>query len=255
MGKSRNSSVELLRILSMLLIICSHFCVHGGFQTNEMPFSFNKILLQAGVLGNLGVDIFVMISGYFLSQTDFKASRIVKLMLQVSFYSISIFFILAGLKIIPFSIKASVAAIFPVLFNQYWFATTYVILCCFSPFLNLFLNNLSKRTYLIFLGVFVVIWSVLPTFTNQSLGGNAICQFVMFYSIGAYVRKYPDFHFAGKFKYWIVGISAFLLVLSTVAFNLLSIRFPALNRGTYFYARNSVLIVAFPMDCFWSLQP
>lgn len=137
MSKSRNSSVELLRILSMLFImlfiICSHFCIHGSFETEGMSFSINKMILPIGVLGNLGVDVFVMISGYFLSQTDFKISRIVKVMLQVSFYSISIFLILVALKIVPFSIKAAIESIFPILFNQYWFATTYVIVCFFSP--------------------------------------------------------------------------------------------------------------------------
>lgn len=243
MSKSRNSSVELLRILSMLFIICSHFCVHGSFETQEMSFSINKMVLQIGVLGNLGVDVFVMISGYFLSQTDFRISRIVKVMLQVSFYSISIFFILVGLKIVPFSIKAAIKSIFPVLFNQYWFATTYVVVCFFSPFMNQFLNCLSKRKYLLYLGTIVIIWSVLPTFTAQSLASNEFCQFVMFYSVGAYVRKYPSFHFATKNRYWIVGISAFLLVLSTVFFNLLAINFPVFNHGTYFYSRNSILIV------------
>lgn len=243
MNKSRNSSIELLRILSMLFIICSHFCVHGGFETNEMSFSINKIILQIGVLGNLGVDVFVMISGYFLSQTDFKISRIVKVILQVSFYSISIFFILVGLKIVPLSIKATIKSIFPVLFNQYWFATTYVVVLLFSPFLNQFLNCLSKRKYLLFLCTVVIIWSVLPTFSAQSLASNETCQFVMFYSIGAYVRKNPSFHFCNKNRYWIVGISAFLLILSTVVLNLLAIKFPVFNYGTFFYSRQSILII------------
>lgn len=244
MSKIRDSSVELLRILSMIFIICSHFCVHGNFETDSMDFSINKIILVNGILGNLGTVIFVMISGYFLSQTNFKISRIIKVMLQVMFYSCTIYFILVALNIIPFSIMGTIKSLFPILFNQYWFATTYVILIILSPYINRLINSFSYKQYVLFLGVILFMWSVVPTFTSQSLGSNEICQFIMFYSIGAFARKYQQITFLNKNKYWISLISAGLLLLSNIALNLLAIKNSIFNHGSYFYSRHSVLIIA-----------
>lgn len=64
---NRNSSIELLRIISMILIVFHHFAFHGGFkwQTNSVTIShFWYNFIYGG--GKIGVNIFVLISGYFL---------------------------------------------------------------------------------------------------------------------------------------------------------------------------------------------
>lgn len=243
MGKARNSSIELLRIISMLFIVCSHFCVHGGFHAENMSFSVNKLILQNGSLGNLGVVIFVMISGYFLSQSSFKLSRIVKIVLQVFFYSCTIYFVFAALKIIPFSIFGTISEILPISFSQYWFATTYVVFCIFTPYINRMLNNFSRKQYIVFLSVLLLVWSILPMLTNYNLGSNELCQFLIFYSLGAFARRYPNISILKKNRYWIAFISAFLLILSNLILNL----FPILNiyeLDNYFYHRHSILVIA-----------
>ena len=60
--QQRNSSIELLRIVAMLFIVLSHLCVHNGVDVNALPYSFNKIFLQCGILGNIGVNVFVIIT-------------------------------------------------------------------------------------------------------------------------------------------------------------------------------------------------
>lgn len=243
MNQQRNSSVELFRILSMLLIIGSHFCVHSGFAPSEMSFSFNKVLLQAGVLGNLGVVNFVMISGYFLSKSKFKLSRVVKIVLQVVFYSVVIFCVLAGLNIIDFSKKDLIKAMLPILFERYWFASAYVILCVLSPFINIMLNSFTKKQHTYFLVTLLIIWGVIPTLTNQMLFSNELWQFLFFYSIGAFVREYPDMSFSVRYRYLIVGICLFLLIGSSVLIDLLPIKIPVFENGYYFYTRSSVFII------------
>lgn len=240
MNRGRNSSIEFLRIWAMCFIICSHFCVHSGFDTANMEISLNKIILQVGVLGNLGVDIFIMISGYFLCETKFKLSRIVKIILQVFFYSILIYFVFVCCGITQFTIKSAIKACFPILFNGYWFATAYVILCIFSPYINIILHALGKREYLIYLGVMLFIWSVIPTFTTRTLYSNELCQFLLLYSLGAFVRKYPDMPFTIKHRYKLVIISAILLILTIVAPNFIDIHMPLLTNS---YSRDSVLVI------------
>ena len=65
--KARNSNIELLRIIAMLVIVGCHFATHGGFDFNSQSVTLPRLwwnVLEMG--GNFGVDVFVLISGYFL---------------------------------------------------------------------------------------------------------------------------------------------------------------------------------------------
>ena len=64
---NRNTSIELLRIISMIMIMFHHFAYHGNFEWNfnevTLPHLWYDFILMGG---KVGVDIFVLISGYFL---------------------------------------------------------------------------------------------------------------------------------------------------------------------------------------------
>lgn len=64
--QERNSNFEILRIISMIMIIAHHYAVHG-FVSNDLEYSFNRYIV--GILslgGKLGNTIFILISGYFM---------------------------------------------------------------------------------------------------------------------------------------------------------------------------------------------
>ena len=148
MKKERNSNIELLRIVSIILIVISHYVVHGiGIENlNAMPLSITKVFLQALVLGNLGTILFVLISGYYLiNSKEIKLKKIIKLILQVVFYSSVIYIVLVLLHKEPFTFKNLIIAFFPITFKTYWFATAYIILYIFHPFINRFLNSLKQK--------------------------------------------------------------------------------------------------------------
>ena len=66
----RKSNIELLRIISMLMIISSHFVIHGSIiMTNNV---FIKTLANMFELGNLGVLLFILITGYFYENNEKK---------------------------------------------------------------------------------------------------------------------------------------------------------------------------------------
>lgn len=64
--KKRNSSIELLRIIAMLMIIVLHFV---GPYTNLDKSIKNYYLIQfVESISIIGVNIFVIISAYFLME-------------------------------------------------------------------------------------------------------------------------------------------------------------------------------------------
>jgi len=81
---NRSSNFELLRIIAMLFIVCHHSVLYGllngsvGIQGgNPVPNQLWNTTFTGQVVamfGKAAVDIYVMISGYFLinSKTDLK---------------------------------------------------------------------------------------------------------------------------------------------------------------------------------------
>lgn len=74
----------------MIMIISAHYMYHGGMIDNGT--SVNQvfaIFLRIG--GKLGVNIFVLISAYFLSAQPFKVERIFRVACECIFYSIVVY--------------------------------------------------------------------------------------------------------------------------------------------------------------------
>ncbi len=70
----RNSSIELLRVIAMLMILLHHFVVHNAFDVSRMPVSLPKfifyMLFASG--GKIAVVIFFSISAWFLLDGDWS---------------------------------------------------------------------------------------------------------------------------------------------------------------------------------------
>ena len=111
----------------MFLIILHHIGMHGLTITNDL-FSYNYIYKSfLSIVGKIGVNVFVIISAYFMITGKFNIKKYFKLFGQVLFYSLGIFLIVeiflkndlyVGLSQISKSL-------FPVLSSHYWFITDY----------------------------------------------------------------------------------------------------------------------------------
>lgn len=146
MGKKRNSNLDLLKIIAMLLILISHYSVHNGINNYLLNFGVNRVFLDFCVIGNIGTILFVMITGYFMvERKNINFKRIFSLIIQVLFYSMILYFLSVKLGIINFSLKEFIKNIFPVLTKRYWFISAYLMLSLFSPFINNLLNHLEKN--------------------------------------------------------------------------------------------------------------
>lgn len=174
----RNSSIELLRIISMVMILSCHFATHGGFSFDAQTLSVPRFwwyFIEMG--GNFGVDVFVLISGYFLITSKggiFNFKRILKFWGQVIFYSIVIYLVFGILGVSEFSAKSLLKTFFPITFSSWWFASTYFVLYLIHPFLNMFLKKIDKSTYQKLLVMEVILWVIIPTFTFSSYQSNSL---------------------------------------------------------------------------------
>lgn len=216
----RQSNIELLRIIAMLLIIICHFSTHGGFQFPSGELTVNRLWTQCLTFGgNLGVDIFVLISGYFLiGSAAFRTDKALKLALQIFTYSVSFLaaFTLAGAN--PYGIRIAINCFFPITYSGWWFASTYFVLYLISPYLNRLLRGLDKKDYQKMLALLTACWCLIPTFLGSAYGSSYLVWFAYLYAVSGYIRLHvekiaigPRAAFLGAFAAMLTVGLAFLI--------------------------------------------
>ena len=190
----RQTGPEVLRIIAMLLIVFHHFALHGGIDYTT--FSLNNAYLNIVEFGGkIGVNVFVIITGYFSCTSKFSFQKIFKLLFAVEFYSLTLMIVSLFTGAQEFRVMLFVKGVFPLLFDGYWFVTIYIILYVLSPFLNAGIGKLRK-THLSFIIVFLLmLYCILPNTIGRlkpisSFEYSIVIWFVTMYLIGGYFRHY-----------------------------------------------------------------
>ncbi|MDO4989357.1 MAG: acyltransferase family protein [Eubacteriales bacterium] len=186
-GTGRNTNLERLRLVSMLMIVSYHYSIWGFFD-EELAFSPNKIFVDLfGMCGWIGILLFVLISGYFMAEGRFTLKKLLTLMGTIWFYTLGALLVFLVFDRERVSAQIVLSAFFPLLRQQYWFMSYYVALMLCSPFLNRLLHGLDRRQHalLCLLSVFLCIG--IPG-VSDSLAGSTMAAFVTMYLCAAYVR-------------------------------------------------------------------
>ncbi|OUM68412.1 hypothetical protein PIROE2DRAFT_3857 [Piromyces sp. E2] len=144
--KKRSSNFELLRIISMFLIVIHHFSFHGDMNFDTKKVTLNRLWVQFLVFtGKIGVSIFILISGYFLvNSKGVKINKLLKLELQMVSYSVLEYLIgVFVLKMESFDLIKLKRFCFPLTYTGYirkypvfenskpitWFIVAFIIYC------------------------------------------------------------------------------------------------------------------------------
>lgn len=143
--KKRAANFELLRVISMILIILLHSLSYGG--TREI-YSFGSVgyVICSFFRGfsYLGVNCFVMLTGWFMCESSFRIKRVMQIWLQVVFYGM-----LSGLLLFftgeKLSINSLLNIFLPITNQSYWFVSSYVLLLLLQPILNIVICNSDEK--------------------------------------------------------------------------------------------------------------
>ena len=220
--KKRESNIELLRIIVMIMIIALHFL--GGFgkilsQVNRKSVNFYlAVLLESFFI--IAVNCFIFITGYF--QIEKKKINLNKLILLVGlaiFYYVLLYFIGIYIGDVSFSFKSFIFTVIPLMRGELWFIWTYVILIILSPYINKLLLSLEKKDYEKLLLCMIIFFSIIPTFIpwpNNNDNGYGIVSFTLIYSIAAYIKLYKNVFKQKRvylLRWFICSFTVFLLSL------------------------------------------
>ena len=132
----RNSNIELFRIVLMLLIVSHHYVVNSGMMAvmEENPFALNSLFFYMfGAWGKTAINGFVMITGYFMCKSQITLRKFLKLILQVSFYNVIIYFVFVISGYSSFSFSSFVVAVLPVQQVGGDFVSAFLLFYLFIP--------------------------------------------------------------------------------------------------------------------------
>ena len=91
----------------------------------------------------------------------------------------------------PFEGKELLRHATPLLSNDYWFVTSYLILLLLAPFIAWALQHASKRQYQVALVIGGII-CFQPLLGWLLMGKQQVLLFIYLFMIGGYIRKYAD---------------------------------------------------------------
>lgn len=194
--ENRNVGIEALRFISMLMILILHYFNQGNVLklTYSNMISFPLIWILEGIC-LISVNIYMLISGYFLSDKKYSWRRLLSFYAKVFFYSVTI---TAGLLIFHKTTLdfKSLLSVFPIVGSRSnWFVSVYFAVLLISPILNLIINSIDQTLYKRMLIILFVLFSVIPTFFFWSdqfdlNDGYSILWYSYLYLVAAYIKRY-----------------------------------------------------------------
>lgn len=192
----RNYGIDLLRLLSMFMVVVLHVLGNGGILSSVTKLTLRGELFWAlEITCYCAVNVFAIISGYVGLKAKHKGSSIITLCLQVAFYAV----IITAIELVillstdsDISINTIILHLFPSV-RSLWYFSAYFCLFFFMPILNVIIQSTPKKTLkkcAVF--VFLVFCCVtqLSTSVANLQDGYSVLWLAIMYLLGAYMAKY-----------------------------------------------------------------
>ena len=203
----RQSNIELLRLLSMLMIVIYHFNGHA-LETAASFFSAEGIAWNlTHTLTITATSIFVLISGYF--GIHFKIKGVLKLFLRCFVWGMVGYILYVNIaNTPPCKITTLFGRFMPFTHNKWWFIITYLELYFLSPVLNAAIEMFDKKKHMLFVILFgfVTLYMGYCRETGEDTWGTSLSHFLWLYMIARYINIYISLDVIRKYRWvWLIG--------------------------------------------------
>lgn len=205
MGKTlrnRYSNIELLRIVSMMMVLLVHIdgaSLRLPFIDGNLSALNDRNIWKLGVesFAIIGVNCFTLISGYFGINISWR--KICAYIFQVIFYSVGIATIAYCVN--PARYDAVYWAESWLIFTHtdLWYVPAYFMLMLLAPILNFVTDKFPLRSVTRFIVILSSLNLVFGWLLNMSFNptGYTVWQLVWVYMIGRWIRRFFDMSVIG----------------------------------------------------------
>lgn len=212
--QERLSNIELCRIIAILMVVFLHsdFAVFGWPRSLEQ---LNIPLLSGECFAIIGVNVFVLITGYFSTRP--KVKSLANLAYICFFYAVlRIAFNLVMEQ--PLTINN-----FFFISRSNWFIPVYLGLVLFAPVLNAFCDSISQKQFkitlfsLLFFEFYMGYFPAKPQLGIGLTEGCSVLGFMVLYLVGRYLKMYGIPFVIHRFGFFFYVLSSILLIVSYYA--------------------------------------
>ena len=206
--KKRDSSIELFRIVTMIVIVAHHYVVNSGLidLVGIEPVKWQDIFLMLlGWGGKTGINCFILITGYFMCQSKITVKKYMKLFFELEFYNIVIYIVFLLTGYVEFSVIGFIKTLIPIYGIGTGFTHSYLVFYLLIPFVNLLIQNMNKKEHINLIVICVSFFSIIPTICFVNIPFNYVTWFIVIYLIAAFIRIYPNDRFDNK-TVWKIGL-------------------------------------------------
>lgn len=218
----RNRGLDLLRLLAGMAVVMLHYNYGYAFPLmDNIPTSNRLLLYGMEALCVPAVNVFMLISGFFLFRTDKRSlGKVLNLFITVVFFRELFYLGPVVLGRHPFELNLFLRNLVPNLYFIVLYCAVYLI----SPYVNLVIRRLSSKGVLRLLLILFVLLSVEPwlvdlleknahsTFRGMSMvsfsgsdGGQSLVNFAFMYILGASLFRLEQIGYNKSIK-WGGGI-------------------------------------------------
>ena len=243
--KKRDSNIELFRILMMLLIVAHHYVVNSGLLDviEQSPFGFRSaFLLVYGAWGKVGINGFVLITGWYMCTSRITVKKYLKLLGEVEFYKVLIYIVFVAFGVERFGFGSLLRAVLPIKVLSSEFVDCFLVFYLLIPFLNLLISAMDQKRHLLLLvllfSAFTVLGSV-PLYISVTF--NYVSWFTVIYLLGAYLRLYRQEQGRGCGLRFLLSVLAVGATVIGMAY--LKNRF-SLSTARYFFVNDANKLLA-----------
>jgi surface polysaccharide O-acyltransferase-like enzyme len=245
----------------MLLIICFHYVYKTQYQIQTL--NFDTVLVKSiWFFGELGVNAFILITGYYLCNSKATLKKVILLIIEVLFYNFLLYIIGSnvGYNFNTNTIIEKANMLFPIITKRYWFITVYLLVYILSPFYNKLIESFDKRNFQKFILINFILWSMIPTIfgliynnTEGIIYYNRFIWLSFMYFVGAYIRKYNIKCLSSKKGSLLTTLITFaIMIASIIVIHLFKEKFMIIGTSetAYFWTPNNILMFILSISFF-----
>ncbi len=243
MRRERIIGIDICKIVGMLMICTLHFVGKGGvLQSDDIVISTAGYLAKS--ISIVGVNLYILATGYLMCKRDVKLSRIVNVWIETLVYSVTVG-IAVSICLGDWGLSGIIKSFLPVTAIEYWYITSYILLLLFIPALNQMVNSLNRgQAYGLLIAITIVFSLWKSIFPNNGLletgyqQGYGIVWMICIYLFGAILKLYPV-----QMKTWMLGVFYFLCITCTFVGNCICRSQHILDDGNKMFDYNQIFIL------------
>lgn len=187
--RTKSCSIELCRIFAGFLVICCHLVSHGLGGVPHFPHNSLFLLNNLSLTCN---SLFISISSFFLCDSRFSITRIVRFWIVTVINLYYANFLMERLKIAPFTKQDEYNCWFWFQIGDIWYSTGHMTFIFIMPLISKIADRIGKRSHLIlvlFLTYTTSIGNAKPNGSRLSIGYN-IDLFIVIAMFTSFYKKY-----------------------------------------------------------------